>query len=65
MWDGVKIWDVESGNEIRCLKGDYGEVESVDFDKDGKRIASGIWCGEPDNNVILWDVESGKEIWSV
>jgi len=54
----VKLWEVESGKEIRTLTGHTDDVFSVHFSPDGKCLASGSW----DNTVKLWEVESGKEI---
>src|SRR5207237_459008 len=35
----VKVWDAETGQEVRALKGHTGPVFSVCFSPDGKRIA--------------------------
>ena len=54
----IKLWDVETGKEIRTLKGHSASVYSVAFSPDGKTLAS----GSGDNTIKLWDVESGKEL---
>jgi WD40 repeat protein len=67
-WDGngtLKLWDVESGREIRTFMGhssDYVDslVESVAFSPDGRYILSG--SGDPDRTLKLWDVASGRKI---
>ncbi len=51
----IKLWDVESGKEIRTFLGN-NLIFSVCFNPDGDYIAS---CGE---NIQLWDIASGKEI---
>ncbi len=58
-WDGtIKLWNVETGKEIRTLKGHDGYVLSVNFSPDGKTLVS----GSDDNTIKLWNVETGKEI---
>jgi WD40 repeat protein len=56
----IRIWDVESGKEIRSLQG-MKSVRSVALSYDGRRAISGSY----DNlnwTVRVWDVEKGKEI---
>jgi WD40 repeat protein/uncharacterized caspase-like protein len=59
--DNVKLWDVESGLELRSLKGHVGYVASVAFSPDGNILAN----GGADNSLELWDVASGKELFSL
>jgi WD40 repeat protein len=54
----VKLWDIETGKEIKTLSGHSDSVLSVSFSVDGKTLASGSW----DKTVKLWDTETGKEI---
>jgi WD40 repeat protein len=54
----IKLWNVETGQEIRTLKGHDSVVSSVNFSPDGKTLVSGSW----DNTIKLWNVETGKEI---
>jgi hypothetical protein len=51
----IKLWDAETGQELRTLKGDL-YVESVVFSPDGRRLAAG------GGTLKLWDAESGREI---
>ena len=56
----VRLWDVETGKELRRFIGHSGQVFSVAFSPDGKRALS----GSNDDTVRLWDVETGKELRS-
>nr|NCR59151.1 hypothetical protein [Microcystis aeruginosa LL13-06] len=54
----IKLWNVETGQEIRTLKGHDNSVSSVNFSPDGKTLVS----GSDDNTIKLWNVETGQEI---
>jgi WD40 repeat protein len=45
------VWDATSGQETLTLKGHAGQVTSVAFSPEGKRIVSGSF----DNTVKVWD----------
>ena len=53
----VKIWEVDSGKEVRKLVGHSKSVTSISFSENGKFLAS----GSGDTTVIVWDTESGRE----
>jgi WD40 repeat protein len=53
----IKLWNVETGKQIRSLKGLESAVYSVSFSPDGKTLAS----GSADNTIKLWNVETGTE----
>ncbi|WP_249268059.1 WD40 repeat domain-containing protein [Microcystis aeruginosa FBCC-A68] len=53
----IKLWNVETGKEIRTLKGHDGYVSSVNFSPDGKTLVSGSL-----QTIKLWNVETGEEI---
>ena len=54
----LKVWDVNTGREIRTLTGHTRRVESVAFSPDGSILAS----GSQDDTVKFWDVNTGREI---
>ena len=54
----AKLWDVETGEELRSYVGHIGEVRSVAVSPDGKTLAT----GSADGTAKLWDLASGREI---
>ena len=48
----IKIWDLESGREVRTLVGHTGPVTSIAFAPDGKRLVSGSY----DKTVRIWNL---------
>src|SRR5205085_528244 len=65
----VKVWDAETGQELRTLKGHSGGVRSVAFSPDGKRLASYSFAIGPlapvpaEAQLKVWDAVTGKELW--
>jgi WD40 repeat protein len=62
-WDGtVKVWDVQSGQEVLTLRGHRGWVSGVAFSPDGRRLASagGVTVGP--GEVKVWDAQTGQEV---
>ncbi|MBD2523443.1 serine/threonine-protein kinase [Nostoc sp. FACHB-133] len=58
-WDNtIKLWDVNTGKEIRTLTGHTNWVNSVAFSPDGKFLVS----GSADCTIKLWQVNTGIEI---
>jgi WD40 repeat protein len=56
--NSLRLWDVESGQEIRKLLGHTGKVYRVAFSPDGRTVLSGA----DDFTMRLWDVDGGQEI---
>jgi WD40 repeat protein len=51
----VRVWNVETGQEVRQLKGHAGEVWALALSPEGQRVLS----GSRDGQVRLWDLQSG------
>ena len=58
----VKVWDLESGAELRSLAGHGHVVRSVAVSADGRRA---VVSGSFDHTVKVWDLESGAELHSL
>ena len=54
----LKVWDLESGQELRTLAGHSDSVSGVAVTADGRRAVSASW----DNTLKVWDLESGQEL---
>jgi len=57
--DTIKLWDSQSGTELKTLHGHTDSVFAniVAFSPDGKTLAS----GGGDNTIKLWDVSALTE----
>ena len=54
----LKVWDVESGRELRTLHGHADAVTAAELSADGRWAVS----ASLDRTLKLWDVASGKEL---
>jgi WD40 repeat protein len=54
----VKVWDVNSGLELRTLVGHTHFVDSIAFSPSGRQLASASW----DHSVKVWDVVTGRNL---
>jgi WD40 repeat protein len=54
----VRVWDPETGKEVRKLEGHTNDVNSANFSPDGKRIVS----ASDDKTVRVWDPETGEQL---
>lgn len=58
LYEGIKVWEVESGLPLRSLRGHTASVNSISFSPDSQCLAS----GSRDCTIKLWDVYAGQEI---
>src|SRR5579883_477238 len=63
----VQIWDVPSGEERAKLRGATGQLTSVAFSQDGKRLAAGGVDGNPERvgKAFVWDVATERLLTKV
>jgi RNA polymerase sigma factor (sigma-70 family) len=57
---GLRLWDVATGKELRQFKGHERRITAVAFSPDGKTLASGGGYG--DHTIRLWEVATGEQI---
>ncbi len=56
-WGSVKLWDVETQEQIGALQGHTRQVHSVDISHDGATLVS----GSDDGTILMWDIASHLE----
>jgi WD domain, G-beta repeat/Caspase domain len=54
----ARLWDIETGKEVRMFEGHEARITSVAFSPDGRYVLT----GSGDNTARLWDRETGKEV---
>ncbi len=54
----LKVWDLESGEDLRTLEGHRSAVYAVALTEDGRRAVSGSF----DDSLKVWDLESGEAL---
>jgi WD40 repeat protein len=54
----IRLWDVNTGRQLRRLQGHQDGVFAVVFSTDGKSVFS----GSNDETIRIWEVASGREL---
>lgn len=54
----IKLWDLNTGREVRSFLGHQASITSLAFSSDGKSLIS----GSNDASMRIWDVFTGQEI---
>lgn len=57
-WFAIAIWDLQTGQVRKVLKGHDNSVKAITFSKDGRFLAS----GSVDKTARIWNVETGETI---
>ena len=52
----IKLWDAETGREVRTLRGHTRGINRLTYRPDGQRLAS----ASHDGTVKLWDADTGE-----
>ena len=53
----IRVFDLETGRQVRTIKGPEGGISALALAPDGKLLASGGYQG-----VTLWDVATGQKV---
>jgi RNA polymerase sigma factor (sigma-70 family) len=48
----VHVWEAATGGKVRSFRGHRGEIQSLAFSDNGRRLASASW----DSTVLIWDL---------
>lgn len=55
----IRVWNVETGDNISVHTGHTSPVELVAFSPDGKHVASSFG----DGTLLVWDTETGDIVY--
>ena len=56
--NSIRLWDTESGLELRALQGHSNWIRSLAVSRSGEQLAS----GSNDRTIKLWNASSGREV---
>jgi WD40 repeat protein len=57
----IKIWDLESGRELRSISNIGGFVNAISWSPDGRTLIHGA----EDRTVRIWDAETGRAVRTI
>ncbi|MCE9532578.1 MAG: caspase family protein [Planctomycetes bacterium] len=57
----ARLWNANTGEEIRQFNGHTEGITALAFSPDGKQIAT----GSSDKTTRVWDAANGKQLWSM
>jgi len=57
----IKLWDAETGKEIRTLKDHIDAIYALAYTPDGKRLVSGA----ADRSIKVWNPETGQRLFTM
>ncbi|NEP62993.1 MAG: WD40 repeat domain-containing protein, partial [Symploca sp. SIO2G7] len=58
-WDTkIKIWNIDTGEELRTLRGHTNIVHSVAVTPNGNKVVS----ASSDKTIKIWDIDTGEEL---
>jgi WD40 repeat protein len=57
----LRVWELQSGRELLCLKGDDNRVTSIVLNSNGRRAISRL----EDSHLDIWDLEEGLKLYSL
>ncbi len=61
----IKLLDVNTGAEVRTLKGHQYMIRGIAISRDGKWLASGsVQLGSTLGEIKVWEISTGKEVAS-
>jgi WD40 repeat protein len=61
----VRLWEADTGKEVRILPGPTGDIWKVVFSRDGKRLAAAGSQSDRRGEVKIWDAADGHEVCGV
>ena len=56
----VRLWDLDTGKEVRRFAGHTDRVAGLAVSADGRRLLTGSW----DGTVRFWDGDTGQALWA-